>query len=72
MKKIFILITVAAFAFSMASCKKCSTCVVTDSNGDVIYTAPESCDKKKYIDEYEANIKEIWETSDQTVTCTTK
>ena len=73
MKKTLSLAAIAVFALSFAACKKCSTCTVTDSYGETIYTAPESCGKKKkVIDDYQAGVKAEWEghNSDWTVTCT--
>ena len=52
MKK-FILMVVAVVALGLTSCQKCVTCTITDANGDVITTTPETCGNKKLIEEFE-------------------
>lgn len=56
-------------AFGTSSCKKCSTCTVKNSNGQVVYTAPETCGKKSEINDYEDAVKATWGTGGNTVSC---
>lgn len=77
MKKIITLAGVAIFALSAGSCKKCSTCSVKDVFDVDVYTAPESCGKKKKVEDYQANVAAEWANyTDEdgnalyTVTCT--
>ena len=52
MKK-FILMLVAVAAIGFTSCEKCSTCTVSDEDGNVITAYPEVCGSKSDIDTYE-------------------
>lgn len=58
----------ALVALSFTSCKKCRTCTEKNSAGDVEYTWPEVCGKKKDVDKYEDSAKAAVDPGN-TVTC---
>ena len=55
MKKALLFFAVAAFSFTLPSCKKCSTCSYTWGTGASAQTVnnPEVCGKKKDVEAYE-------------------
>ncbi|HQW06713.1 MAG: hypothetical protein IPH05_02025 [Flavobacteriales bacterium] len=60
MKKFLVFAAAAAFVFALPSCKKCSTCKYTYSDGaggTTTVTTGEACGKKKDIDAWESACK---------------
>lgn len=65
-------VLVAGFAFTLPSCKKCSTCKYTWTDGagtSQTFTYPEQCGKKKDIDAYESACKTAAAVVSATCTC---
>ncbi len=65
MKKVTLIVAVAALAFSAVSCSKCVTCTYTDNRGDA--QTAESCGKSNN-EELETDLNVQWGTFG-TVTC---
>ena len=74
MKKVILVIAVAAFAVGFSSCKKCTTCKVTDSNDPTFtYTYPEYCAKSADVNTFKTACQTTYSTAlGYTVTCTDK
>ena len=62
-------ITSLTFSFSMVSCRKCMKCTSeSKATGNITYTYPEGCGKKKTLDAQELNYRANLEDS-LTLTC---
>ncbi len=53
MKRLMMVLAAGAFLLTVtASCEKCSTCIVKETDGTVIYDYAETCGNKDVIDDY--------------------
>jgi hypothetical protein len=55
--KSIVLAVITALFTSLYSCKKCTTCEVKDSNGNVIQAAAETCGNSTDIDDAKSDAK---------------
>jgi hypothetical protein len=72
MKKVILLVAVAAFAVAgLSSCKKCTTCE-WKYNGTSLLTYPEQCGSTKDIDDWKATVNALYAGSGYEFVCTDK
>jgi hypothetical protein len=74
MKKVFSIVAAVVIAASFASCKKCTTCKYDYSAFGVnyTYTYPETCGKKKEINDFKTACKNAASNYGATCSCTDK
>ena len=69
MKKILVVVAVAALVVGgFSSCKKCSTCKATKA-GQIEISGGETCGASKVVSDYEDAFKTTYEAAGYTVTC---
>ena len=69
-KYCFITLSVAIICMNLTSCKKCTTCEVLDSNGNIIQASTETCGNRTKLDETRADARDKSKLIGGTYTCT--
>ncbi|HQV75529.1 MAG: hypothetical protein KBA60_07995 [Flavobacteriales bacterium] len=69
MKKFIVTLATVALVFALPSCKKCTTCKITYTDGDPTYTYGEICGKKTVRDAQESSCQLSASASGGTCTC---